>query len=741
MPSPRPGDPLGGAGARLCSLALALAAAGGGTLGCGGGTAGSGADPAPAPPIVLISVDTLRSDRLPAYGYEDGETPAIDRLRSDSILFKYAYSPSPLTLPAHASMLSGLLPPEHGVRDNVGYRYDAATVPHLPAILRRRGYDTAATVSSFVLRGISGLGEDFDLYDDQIAAAGLAEDVGSAQRSGDLTLERAREWLRSRDPSSERPFFLFFHLYEPHTPYDPPEPWASRHRSAYDGEVAAADAYVGGLLDELERLGHYDPALIVFTSDHGESLGEHDYLEHGPFLYREAIQVPLLIKLPGGRRGGETVTAPAQLTDLTPTVLDLLGEPIPKEIGGASLLTLGAEPRRLFAETVYPRLHFGWSDLASIIEYPHHYIHGPDPELYDLATDPGELNNLLSERRSIATKLRRELDRYDRSLEAPGEEDLETTRRLAALGYVTSSVIDGDGDDGGPLPDPKARVHILGEMAQAVLAARAGNHPEAVAIYRRVLVEEPRMIEAWQYLGASLMALERPAEATEAYLEAVRLSGGAAHLALPAASALLAVGRLDEARAHAELAAPIHPSAHDLMAQIALAQGDLDEAERQLDAVLAAGGRRVGPYITRAELLLRRQRYSEAVAATRTAEENLGDGPERFLRGLFLIRGDALAALDNLAAAREAYAREIRIHPTGVTAYARLAFAQAVAGDGPGAGATLRSLVETNPRPDAYAAAVTVLRRMGDERAAAAVLRQALTRWPADEGLRSLNRG
>ena len=237
------------------------------------------------------------------------------------------------------------------------------------------------------------------------------------------------------------------------------------------------------------------------------------------------------------------------------------------------------------------------------------------------------------------------------------------------------------------------------------------------------------------------MALERPAEATGAYLEAVRLSGGAAHLALPAASALLAVGRLEEARSHAELAAPVHPSAHDLLAQIALAQGDLDEAERQLDAVLAAGGRRVGPYITHAELLLRRQRYSEAVAATRTAEENLEDGPERFLRGLFLIRGDALAALEDLAAARQAYAREIRIHPTGVTAYARLAFAQAVAGDGPGAGATLRSLVETNPRPDAYAAAVTVLRRMGDENAATAVLRQALARWPEDPLLRSLAQG
>ena len=248
-------------------------------------------------PIVLISVDTLRSDRLPAYGYDGVDTPAIYRLRGDGILFERAYTHVPLTLPAHTSLLTGRLPPDHGVRDNLGYTVDPARTRLLQQILKEAGYATGAAVSAFVLRRATGIGAGFDLYEDNIE---IIPDPGSTgiqaiQRSGTETLDAVRPWLRS---VVDGPFFLFFHIFEPHTPYTPPPEYAARYPSPYDGEVAAADDAVGGLLDELRSLGIYEKALIVFLADHGDGLGEHCEDEHGLFIYRSTLQVPLILKLP-----------------------------------------------------------------------------------------------------------------------------------------------------------------------------------------------------------------------------------------------------------------------------------------------------------------------------------------------------------------------------------------------------------------------------------------------------------
>ena len=336
----------------------------------------------PNAPVILISIDTLRSDRLPAYGFNGVATPHLDAFRRDAVLFERAYAHYPLTLPSHASILTGLLPTEHGVRDNVGYRLDAEAHPYLPRLLRDRGYTTGAAVSAFEHAGRhSGLASDFDFYDDAIES-GTAGTLGGVQRSGSETSAAAREWLTNAQATG-KPVFFFLHLYEPHTPYDPPEPFRSRYPDRYLGEVAATDEIVGQFLADLKARGLYDDSLILVFSDHVEGLGDHGEAEHGILVYREALQVPLLVKLPGGARAGETVGWPVQLVDVAPTVLATVGAPVPAGLPGRSLL--GPDDpgeRSLYAETYYPRLHYGWSELHSLIAGDDHLISGPDPELY-----------------------------------------------------------------------------------------------------------------------------------------------------------------------------------------------------------------------------------------------------------------------------------------------------------------------------------------------------------------------
>ncbi|HYG63226.1 MAG TPA: sulfatase, partial [Thermoanaerobaculia bacterium] len=466
----------------LLSLVLLLAGAAACSDAGGGGGRGGGEVFEDAP-VILISIDTLRSDRLPAYGYEKVETPAIDALAKDSILYERAYSHYPLTLPSHVSMMSGLLPPRHGVRDNVGYSFDAEKHPSLARLFKEAGYETMAAVSAFVLRGSTGMGEGFDTYDDRLIPK-EGQSLDAVQRAGDEATRSATAWVRER---AGRPFFLFLHLYEPHAPYMPPEPFKSRFADPYDGEVAAADAYVGELLAELKKLEIYDKAVIVLLSDHGEALGDHGGQTHGVFLYREALQVPLLVKLPGARHGGTRVAAPARLVDVFPTLLATAGLDVPQG-DGASLLELlspGAPPRQVYSETFYPRIHFGWSDLASVIDGPHHYIEGPDPELYDLVKDPRELENRFgSDRRAVGT-LRQALAKVDRTFNPPGEVDAETARKLAALGYAAG----GGPVPEGPLPDPKSQLHVVQKMEASFSAFDHGDYEKAAQGFRELVTE------------------------------------------------------------------------------------------------------------------------------------------------------------------------------------------------------------------------------------------------------------
>ncbi len=587
--------------------------------------------PPSRPPVILISIDTLRSDRLPSYGYDGIETPGIDALARDSILFERAYCQVPLTTPSHASILTGLLPPQHGVRDNIGYRFDTLSVPYLPDILQRAGYATGAAVSSYSLRGAVGFRAGFDFYEDDIqmrARAGL----GGLQRRGDQTLRAALGWLRG---VADGPFFFFFHLFEPHTPYAPPEPFASRYLSPYDGEVAAADLVVGRLVDELKHLGVYDRAIVILLSDHGEGLGDHGEEEHGILLYRESLQVPLLLKLPRSESAGSRVATPAQLIDVVPTLVSLLGLPPIEHLPGVSLLELldPASPvRSLYAETYYPRLHFGWSELASLIEDRLHLIEGPEPELFDLVSDFGETRNLIRAERRSTARLRSALAGFERRFTPPSEVDEETRQRLAALGYVGAAV----SEPGESLPDPRSRLHTVEDLKDGMRYYARGEFAQAVDSYRKALALNPRALDAWEYLGRSLSGLGRHQEALDAYREAFDLSG-ATHLVLAEAQTLAALGRLDESLDRVQAHLPTSPE---------------DKRLRMLEARTLILLNRLDDALERAEELLRIAPDSADALYLRGAVQ-IGRGSltdaERDLRQALEIAPDHIAAMSDLA--------------------------------------------------------------------------------------------
>jgi choline-sulfatase len=695
---------------RLLFLALILFA-----LGCSGR---SGTSTFPKAPLVLISIDTLRADHLPAYGYRAVETPHLDRLRKDSILFEHAYSHVPLTLPSHVSLFTGLLPFEHGVRDNLGYRLDAKAHPTLATLLKAQGYATGGAVSAYVLRGATGIGTSFDFYDDRIEAPEGSQAASQAQRRGGQTAALASKWLQR---VKDGPFFLFLHVYEPHAPYEPPEPFKSRYPLPYDGEIATADQIVGDFLEELRRAGVYDRALVILVSDHGEGLGEHGEQEHGILLYRWALQVPLILKLPGAQRAGTSVAAPVQLIDVVPTVTSLLALPTPAGLRGQSLLDPSRRPERVYGETFYPRIHLGWSDLRTLIDDRYQYIEGRKRELYDLVQDPGELSEIQGG--AVARAMATELARYPAVLVAPGDVDSAELVKLTALGYLGGAV-----KATGPLPDPRESIHVLQEVKTAFRLAADGHDDRAVKALREILARFPAFFDARYELAQTLSRLGRFAEAYEAYKEALR---AAPSLVGPVSVALarvcLEMGKLDEAELNASVASKTQPAlAHELLARVALSRDDLARAEQEAGLAVGDPVAERNRTVVLAEVQIRRGEFAQALntldAGARVIRET-GASP---LLDLQFLRGDALARVNRFEEAQAAFGQEIRDFPRNSQAYARLAILYGLEHrsvrevDG-----LLEAMARANPGPESALLAAKTLESMGDARGGLAWRRRA----------------
>jgi arylsulfatase A-like enzyme/Flp pilus assembly protein TadD len=686
-------------------------------------------------PVILISIDTLRSDHLPAYGYDRVSTPHLDALRADSILYERAYSHCPLTLPSHATIFTGLLPSANGVRDNVGYRIDDKA-PTLAELLKKNGYATGGAVSAFVLRRESGMGRGFDFYDDDVEAVGKGEVIGHVQRAGSETVAAAGQWL---DKVQQDPFFLFVHLYEPHTPYTPPEPYRSQYKSAYDGEIAYVDRIVGNFLDSLKRRGLYDKALIVLLSDHGEGLNDHGEEEHGIFLYREALQVPLMVKLPKSRKGGESVKAPVQLVDVFSTILEQTATPaVRHERSARSLvaMTEDAPKRAIYAESYYPRLHFGWSDLHSLIDGDRHFIRAPIPELYDLGADPAEKKNLLPGERRSYVQMRTAIEPFVKAASAPAAVDPEEAAKLAALGYVGSSVSTSGAD--GALPDPKSTVHVFQQIRQAYTYFRDEKFEQALAITGDLLRDNDKIVDIWDLRSKILVKMGRTRDAIAAAREGLKRQPNAVSLLMAVANHSIAVKDLEQAQSHAELLLKYEPSrAREILARVAVERGDYKRAREEAQASVKNSHDPTPGYLT---LGLIAKKQNDFPAALRYLDEaaKVVARHKKPLPTLHFNRGDVLARLGRNAEAEQEFRQEIAAYPDNPEAYSSLILLLSTQGRTDEATQLVYELVRRSPGAASYVTVSETLQAIGDDRGAVYWARQGLKKFPADPDLKQM---
>jgi arylsulfatase A-like enzyme/cytochrome c-type biogenesis protein CcmH/NrfG len=509
--------------------------------------------------VVLITIDTLRADHVGCYGYKQIKTPNIDGLAADGARFERAFAVVPVTLPSHTTMLTGTYPMLSGMHDFSGNKLSPLQ-PTLASVLKQAGYQTGAVIGAAVLDSRFGLNQGFDFYYDHFDFSRLDEaNLDQMERPGNVVAEVALDWLEKDwlANNSQKKFFLWMHLYDPHFPYRPHEPYSREYAAQpYDGEIAFADEQVGRLLRFLKEKGIYRNTIIVLCGDHGESLGEHGEKTHGFFIYNATMHVPLIIRLPENA-AARVVADPVSLVDLMPTVLGAVGLEVPSQVQGRSLLSdlrevrdpddQSGRDRVLYGETFLPRLHFNWSELRGSENTKYHFIDAPRPELYDLAKDPGEVHNLFAEKKAVSEEMRAKLAGMIRDYSA-GKELAEKTgldpdlmERLKALGYAGFS---GGGDptiSSRNLPDPKDRIATYELISDAIADSQHDRFQEAIDKLKEVVKTEPNSVPAHYLQGLDYYRLKMYPQAVDELQKTVQLSPDYA----------LAVFNLGMAQAHA----------------------------------------------------------------------------------------------------------------------------------------------------------------------------------------------
>ncbi|MGH9328938.1 MAG: sulfatase-like hydrolase/transferase [Vicinamibacterales bacterium] len=663
--------------ARIVAVTIAIAALAGATWLTWRTWIGNGGARRSDLNLLVISLDTTRADRLRPYGFQEIETPALDRLAEEGVLFRQAATAAPLTLPAHTTIFTSRVPPAHGVRDNGGFFVDPSETT-LAETLREQGFRTGAFVGAYVLDSKWGLDQGFETYfDDFDLTKYRAISLGAIQRPGNEVVDKAIEWLNG--VASQR-FFGWVHLYDPHTPYEPPEPFRSRYPGRpYLGEIAFTDSQVGRLVDFLRERGLLDRTVVVVVGDHGESLDDHGEGSHGFFIYESVVRVPLIIRAPLDGLRGRQVADVVRTLDIAPTVAELLGVSKSRGAAGVSLVPLmtGAAPElglEAYSESTYPLYHYGWSDLRALRSGRFKLIAAPRPELYDLEQDPGERANLFDERRQLADRMLARLAELEKRLaktERPKGEpevDPEPRARLAALGYIGSFVATAPPDASrSGLADPKDKIRVFNLISKARdISKDEKRFDEVVGILKQVVGEDPKVVDAWFMLGNVHARVNRQEQAIEYFRRALALKPDDEMAMVNMANAFRQIGRDEEAlvgyRRFLELD-PKNSQVRYEVAQILIDRGELDEASKLLTETLQLEPKMVAA------------RNALGVVALKKGNAALA---EQEIRAAIAQRSDVRLAHFNLAliaeerrdyrTAIDEYLKEIELYPSSYKA-------------------------------------------------------------------------
>jgi choline-sulfatase len=649
-----------------------------------------------APNLLLVSIDTLRADRVSAYGYAEPTTPVLDALAARGARFASAQSASPLTGPSHATILTGQYPPVHGVRDNVRFSIAAASTT-LAERLGRAGYETAAFVGAFPVAGAFGFSRGFSVFDEGFHATARAGQV--AERPANEVADAAAGWLRAR---GAKPFLAWVHFYDPHEPYAPPAAERARFAHPYDGEVAFSDAQLGRLLEALRAAAVEERTLVVVLSDHGEGLGEHGESTHGLLLYESTLRVPFVMAGPGVPPG-RVVAERVGTIDVLPTLLALLGLPRPEGLPGRDLRPALAGGRLrdepLYAESLYGRLNCRWAPLRAWTEGGFKLVAGGHSELFDLAGDPGERSDLAASQPERAGRLRGALERAmaamapggDRA--APARLSAEQTEALRALGYVAG------GGGGGALDDPRLsdprnhvraleRLRVLGGASGAAVAPALN---EAVALAKA----DPGNPLAHEVIAGLAFQSGRLELAAEALGRFVEIEPERADVLARRGDLLRTLGRLEEAERDLRRAVSLG-STEDWPARVALAEtlvarGGLAEAESLLAGVLAQAPRDRAALVAQARLRRAQGRTDEALTGLEAAAQ--GGDTEALLE-----LAEAQAEAGRFSASREAALRVLATSPAHPWALALVGHALVLEGRRAEGEAQLELALRARPR-------------------------------------------
>ena len=628
----------------------------------------------PPPNVIVITLDTVRADRMGFLGSKRGLTPNLDGMAQQGVVFTRAYSHVPITTASHTTILTGTYPQFNHVND-FGVPL-SVKLPYLPDLLRAQGYHTGAFVGSLILDPLDGTAPGFDrgfeVYDAgfHLRRHGADRYRSVERRAGDV-VNHALAWL-SQLPNG--PFFLWVHLYDAHDPYDPPPPFKERFAAQpYDGEIAYADSAVGKLLDEIRKHGLYDETLIAVMADHGESLGAHGENTHGIFLYDETLHVPLVFKLPASHAAGRRVDTRARLVDVAPTILQEAGIAVPKEMQGESLSALmrakpvakisaaapAAEDRTAYAETDYPHRGFGWSSLRALRTGKYLYIRAPERELYNQVDDPESAHNLASGSKAVADTVGSQLDDFraktSQTLVDLAKPDAEQMQKLQALGYVASDSVEAKDSEKLNGADPKTKIEISNLLHDAMFDVEDARYEEAIPLLKRTLAEQPDLPVANMQYGIAQARLKNYPEAIGPLRKAVALMPDNGLGRYELGLALFETGDWKGAAPEFEAAVTRAPKWADAQFSLASVYARTDrvpEAIEHLDISLALDPNHYRANLLRGRILSLQHKAAEAVPNLKKAAEVQPDSREAHL---FLA--DAYEQLGESAKAAEERAR------------------------------------------------------------------------------------